>query len=150
MSRKRNPRMVGLIHAAAKDLGLTEEERRAIYIDATGYNTITKMNNNDLVKVIDRLRMSGFKPISKATGIPPDESPQGCKIKSQWLRLHELGAVRNSSEKALNAYIAKRTGITHRSWLDSGQKSWIIEQLKAWIERVELQLALGNERTPVA
>ena len=159
MAAKRNPKMIRFIQQAIKDLGLTESEYRAVYRSCTGKDGISGtrdakgrekdgMDNKDLARVVvamkDLLRQAGIgyeneKPKNK--GVTLCSSPQARKIRSQWLTLHGLGAVKDASEKALLAYVQRRIGVPRMEWAQSNQLSYVIEQLKAWIGRVEEQRA---------
>ena len=57
-------------------------------------------------------------------------------IRGLWIELHEFGAVRDSSELAMCAYVKRITRKDHPKFLDIDQASDIIEQLKKWRDRV--------------
>ena len=63
-----------------------------------------------------------------------------------WQELHEIGAVRDPSAKALNAFINNLRKITVESytWLDRHQASHVIEILKQWLKRVEKKTVTIN------
>ncbi len=58
-------------------------------------------------------------------------------IRGIWIELHEIGAVRDPSEKALASYVKRMTTVAALQWLDVKQAQLVIEALKKWRKRVE-------------
>lgn len=140
---KRNPRYVRLIKAGCKFLGLDndEEARRGFYERTCGKRHIEDMDDKDLLKLVRAIRAEGFAAedgngVKKHKGITLAQDPLARKIRSLWLELRDAGALRDSSEKALLLYVKRRTKVDRMEWLKPNQKAWIIEQLKAWLDRI--------------
>jgi phage gp16-like protein len=57
------------------------------------------------------------------------------KIRALWLDLHAAGYVDDPSEKALNAYVMRSSGIADLHWITGGQATKVIEELKKWRRR---------------
>lgn len=65
------------------------------------------------------------------------------KIRSLWLEMFDAGFVRDSSERAINAYAHRITGVGRLEWLGTDQASRVIETLKKWQKReLKAQAAL--------
>lgn len=57
------------------------------------------------------------------------------KCESLWITLRKLGAVRNGSKEALQAFVTKRTGAAGLRMANSRQLVQVIEALKQWEDR---------------
>jgi phage gp16-like protein len=138
------------IHIARKDLALTEEIYRDIIREASGGKTESsgELNWRGRRAVLERFRELGWKPrhAGKKAGQRPSrplaDYPEAKMIRGLWIELHQLHqagaakAVRDSSEKALNSFVKRMTGIDDLHWLQRrGRVDHIIEALKAWVDR---------------
>ncbi len=134
-------KLVQLIHIGKSKLGLDDDTYRDLLTYTTGKNSTKEMTLVQLNAVLNELKRKGFTPIApKSAGkITQDKDPQAKLIRHLWLTLHNLGAVKDPSEKALCAYVKRQTGVDLLIWLKSAKKSQVIESLKKWVERVEKQ-----------
>lgn len=130
-------RDLAAIHVAKKQLAMDDDTYRAMLWSVGRVRSAGDLDYPGRKAVIDHLRKCGFRP-------PPRRSsardPQSKKIVALWLELRDLGALRDSSEKALNTFVEERVGVKAVQWLSSDQASEIIEQLKAWARRVRKQV----------
>ena len=140
MAKKSNSK-IRLIQCMIRDHGLKEEEYRQIYETATGVDGITKMQSDkDLDRVIVAMRRALNIPVAqKHKGTTLCKLPFARKIRSLWLELKDYGVLKDSSEKALLAFIHSRTGIERMEWLHPAQRQHVIEQLKQWVARIEAE-----------
>lgn len=152
MKKKRNFKFIKLVRAGAKALRLDRDEQalRGFYERACGLRHISDMDNKDLLKVIRALRAEGFAAedaggVLKHKGVTLAQDGLSRKLRSIWLELRDAGALRDSSEAALLRYVKKRTRVDRLEWLADSQKVWLIEQLKAWLERVRTSGAGAGE-----
>lgn len=131
---------IKLIHIAKKQLNLDDDTYRHLLTSETKKTSTKDMTVWELEKVIKNLKTKGFKvrSNSKKEKITATK-PMHKKIRSLWLTLAEKGAVKNSSEKALNAYIKRITGIELMNWLSDSESIKVIETLKKWLSRVEVK-----------
>ena len=142
-----NTKMIRLIQVAIRRLGLREEEYRDIYDNAVGKRSLRAMTGRELYRVFEALKSCGFvkDKVGKGAGDASlCDDPQARKIRSLWLNLRDLGVLRDSSEAALLSYIKCRTRLERMEWLNAAQKSWIIESLKSWVDRVEAERAAAS------
>lgn len=139
---KRNPKLIRTIRQGIKDLGLKDYEYRAIYERVTGKNSISGngkqkgMNNKELGRIIEALKLEGFK-LATHKGSALCKSPQARRIRSLWLELKELGELRDSSEEALLKFVSKHTYTEKMEDAAEGDLQHVIEIMKRWVARVE-------------
>ena len=69
-------------------------------------------------------------------GVVLCQEPKARKIRSLWLELRDAGALKDSSEKALLAFVKRSTGVERMEWLRENQLDSVIEQLKNWLGRL--------------
>ena len=137
------------IHIAKKQLGWTEDEYRAVIMRISKHATDSagELNHKQRAELLWCMKSCGFKvkkPARKKADIPVNQDrDQVKKIRWQWLDLFEFGAVRDSSERAMCAYIARLAKITdgkeHPKFLTLEQASDVIETLKRWQQRTRLK-----------
>ena len=95
-------------------------------------------------QLLDYFKTLGFKVRStgKATGAVKAKPSRALaddgesrKVRSLWILLHELGAVRNPSEEALAVYVKRLTKVDALQWVNGAQAKTLIETLKKWAMR---------------
>lgn len=134
-----------MIHSLKGALQLDEETYRATL---GGYNvkSSTKLSITKADELIDDLTRKAVaggvwekrKAAAKAkTTRPLADDAQSRMIRALWIELHEAGAVRDSSEKALASYVKRMTRVAALQWLDVYQAQTVIEALKKWRARVQ-------------
>jgi len=132
--------MLAKVHLAAKELGLDEATRRDVLERVTGARSSADCSDAQLDTVLAEFRRLGWKPrtgmapVSKGARRPAD-SPVAKKARALWLSLHQLGVVRDRSEKALEAFGKRQLGVERLQWADPSQGYRLIEALKAMAER---------------
>lgn len=134
------PRLIQLIHVAKRDLQLDDDTYRHLLTETTKKESTRNMTVPQLERVLATLKARGFVVKAKNAGSRPQaKDPQSKKIRSLWLQLNTLGAIDDCSEAALAAYVKRITGIEALQWLNAVQASSVIETLKKWVKRVEVQ-----------
>jgi len=127
---------IKLIHIAKTQLNLDDDTYRKLLLTVTKKNSTKDMTIWELEKVLDNLKSKGFKvKSSKKAGRITATEPIHQKIRSLWIELANAGAVKNRSEKAINAYVKRITGIEVMDWLNTKQAIIVIESLKGWLAR---------------
>ncbi|MDF7669853.1 regulatory protein GemA [Orbaceae bacterium ESL0721] len=128
---------IKLIHIAKKQLNLDDETYRHLLLTATKKFSTKDMTVWELEKVIVSLKAKGFTVTSsKKAGKITATKPMHKKIRSLWLELADAGIVKNRSEKAINAYVKRVTGVELMDWLNPAQTMKVIESLKKWLTRI--------------
>jgi phage gp16-like protein len=142
--------MIRVIQVGIRKLGLQEHEYRAIYTAATGKDSLRAMTPRDMGRVLAEFARLGFSsaapgheeaaPPARAAGIASlCRTPQARKIRSLWLTLRDLGALRDARESALLAYVKRLTEVERMEWCNAAQLSYVAETLKSWIARVQTE-----------
>ena len=137
----RKQRLVQLLHIGRSKLGMDEETYRALIgnVSKEPKRTSSKdLSLQELEIALTRMQQAGFsvKPRRAQTRKLADDE-QSKLIRHLWLRLHELGAVRDPSEQALASFIGRQTKVQALQWLSAAQASRVIESLKKWVARTE-------------
>ncbi|MHC8342281.1 gp16 family protein [Pseudomonas sp. RT6P73] len=133
-------RYIKLIHVARRELRMDDDTYRLMLAGMKGLDGATStadLSVPNLVKVLEQLKQRGFKVRPNSAGKRPKaKDEQSKKIRSLWLTLHDLGAVRDPSEEALANFVLNMTKVSALQWLNTGQASRVIENLKQWQSRV--------------
>ena len=120
------------IHIARKQLGLDNESYRALLFGAGGIESAKDITNEEQYRKI----LHAFKKLGYRYNKNKIKDKQLAKCYAIWTDLHKLGAVQEKKYAALMSWINRQLG-TQQDILTGQQKSHIIEELKAWRERVE-------------
>ncbi|WP_409284337.1 gp16 family protein [Pseudomonas protegens] len=133
-------RYIKLIHVARREMRMDDETYRLMLSGMTGLDGATStadLSVPNLQRVLEQLKQRGFKPRPNKAGTRPRANDeQSRKIRSLWLELHDLGAVRDPSEEALANFVKSMTKVSALQWLNVAQASRVIENLKQWQHRV--------------
>lgn len=133
-------RYIKLIHVARREMRMDDETYRLMLSGMTGLDGATStadLSVPNLQRVLEQLKQRGFKPRPNKAGTRPRANDeQSRKIRSLWLELHDLGAVRDPSEEALANFVKSMTKVSALQWLNVAQASRVIEHLKQWQRRV--------------
>lgn len=131
---------IRMIQVAKRELDLSDDAyREAVGRAVKGKSSCSDCTTLQLDRVIDELKRLGFKPRKPVAAKPKperrplDTSDEGSKARAVWLLLAEIGAVRDPSEAALNAYVRRQAGVDDLSWVQDMLP--VIEGLKAWAAR---------------
>lgn len=132
-------KLIQVIHVGARrDLAMDEDTYRDMLEGVTGKRSTKDMEPWELERVLDRLYSLGFVKKGGKNGPPAHkmaDDPQSKMIRALWLKLADMGQVRNPSEDALNAFVRRQTGRDRLEWISSTQASNVIEALKSWVVR---------------
>lgn len=125
-----------MVHCAKKDLGLSEDDYRAILEQVTGHSSARDCSDGQLGLVVDRLRARGWRP---KKGGKRSNDPAVRKIWALWAALGELGALRTPTRQGLRQFCRSQVQVEDPEWLSPAQARQIIEALKDWKARAERQ-----------
>lgn len=142
-ARRSDMPMLAKVQIARKELGLDDDTYRAVLERLTGERTAKGLDDRRLSIVLDEFKAKGWKPktISGArpsapkSGRRPADHPVARKARALWISLHQLGAVENGSEQALEAFAKRQLGVDALQWADQSQAEPLIKGLKAMAER---------------
>ena len=132
--------LIKLIHIARRELGMQDEDYRAMLANIPALEGATSSASLTIPKlklVLETLKGKGFRvvPRSKKPQAKLADDPQSKLIRHLWLSLHAAGKVRDPSESALAKYAARLTKVDQLQWLNSSQAAVVIESLKQWLGR---------------
>jgi hypothetical protein len=130
------------IHAAAREIGLGPDDRRALQLVATGKASTAEMSEAELEGVVDALKARGWRPEAKRR--PKAQRPDIRFIHVLWRLLGEAGAT-TPGRPALNAFIRARfpkqgTVLDVDMMRDADQIAAVTEALKAMCARHGVEL----------
>ena len=118
--------LIKAIQTGRRELGLSDEEYRALLEGVSGKASTKELNAYQLKEVLRRMREAGFHTATE---------PQLRKIRSLWFSMYDEGIVKSKTEQSISAYIRR---ITKKSANACGVKDLqrVIETLKQWIDRL--------------
>ncbi|MCC7097293.1 MAG: regulatory protein GemA [Thermomonas sp.] len=124
-----------MMHVARRDLGLDEDDYRAVLERVTGKRSAAVMTNGERQACVDEFKRLGFAATQKASRTRLD-GPYAGKLRALWLSAWHLGIARDRRDSALTAFVERQTGIASTRWLRNAYDAQAaIEGLKAWIAR---------------
>lgn len=130
------------IQIGRKQLGLVEDDYRAILVRVTGKDSSTKCGPSDLEAVLAEFKRLGWKPAR--TGKPISAKAQVRMIHAIWKDMQPMLAVGGPS--ALRAFVERVTkdeahpnGVSAPEFCDAKQANKVLEGLKAWRARLAAQ-----------
>jgi phage gp16-like protein len=130
--------MIAKIKVAQKQLGMQEDDYRALLLRVTGEGSSTRCSLNQLEAMINALKTKGFTPLPKAGSTRTAKAashPSARKARALWISLHQLGVVENPSEAALEGFVKRQMKVEAFAWANQQQCYKVIEALKSWANR---------------
>lgn len=145
---ERRVKLITLVHTGRKHLGLDDDcYRDLLAAKSQGKRSAKDLTTPELEAVVKHMRHVGFIPVKPRRAAPKEERQldmraEASKARALWLWLHEIGIVRDPSERALAAF-ARRTcgGVDALQWthrldnLIEGIKVWGARELRPRIEQ---------------
>ncbi len=119
------------LHAAAREMGLSEETRRDVMERMTGLRSAADMTAAQIRAVLDEFRRLGWSAGRRRISRRADVR----KIFGLWKGLGEAGALRTSGSAACRAWVRRQSGVDDPDWLTPEQARACIEALKQWLDR---------------
>lgn len=141
--------MIAKVHIAKSQLGLTDDDYRAVLFRVSGHSSASQMSNAQLQDVIADFERRGFTARAKGGKPRPADHPMARKARAMWISLHHLGVVANPSEHALEAFATRQLGCDRLQWANQGQGFKLVEALKAMAERAGWSQAPDFRGQPV-
>jgi hypothetical protein len=143
------------IHIAQKALGLSKEDAEVLKLGITGKASAADMTvpqRRMLLAHLSRLQaIANGKPkpaytgqrrsLARSTGDGHDD--RWGKARVLWTLLANAGLVRADTDAALTAYVKRQTRLDHWRFLNSFQINAVIESLKGWCERANVEVERG-------
>jgi len=128
------------INIACKELGL---DKYQLISDRYGLESSKQLTTAQLFDLYRHFKSLGWKvrrrTQSKAS--PRYVDSQARKVVAMWLALAKNGIVKDRSDQALQAYVKRMTGIDNLKWCEGAELFRLIESLKKWGGRHDLDLS---------
>lgn len=130
---------LGQIHKGKKSLSWSEDDYRYHLREVTGADSSADLDASGRAKFLAHMASCGFKPAPST----PKVFDQSAKIAWLWKKLGEADGIKDASNKALLAFIARTTstGYSDVKFLTVVHASTCIEALKSWLDRAKLAQA---------
>jgi hypothetical protein len=136
------------IHVAKKQLGLEDDDYRAILARVTGKSSARDLDEAGRGKVLAEFRRLGFVK-APSDSLDPGRAQTGPggrsrrldgkyapKLQALWIAGWNLGIVRDKRDAALLAFVKRQTGLDHTRFLHHpADAARAIEALKGWLAR---------------
>lgn len=145
-------KLIQLIHVGKSKLGLDDELYREVLESTTGKTSSKEMTIAQLNAVLDRMKQLGFDIESKGkTGVKNlADDAQSKLIRHLWLELYNAGEVRNNSEKALAKFVENKVHVSALQFLSSENADMIINHLRQWCKRCNIERKEPNSAKAVS
>ena len=131
--------LIAKVHIAPKQLGMTEEDYRAVMRRITGQLSAATCDVEQLEALLAEFTRMGFRAIQtgpkKGGGAQRADHPVARKARAMWISLGLLCAIEDHSESALEAFARRQLGCAKLQWMNQAQADRLIEGLKAIGER---------------
>lgn len=109
-------RLIKLIHVGKTKVGLSEDDYRLLLLNVTDKLSCKDMTIHELESVLKAIKGLGFKV--KTMPVKPEDVGRATAEQIGYIKgLWDLSA-RVKTEKALNTFIKKITGVPFLGWLD--------------------------------
>ena len=145
-------RLLGQIHAMAKELGLSDESYRDVIERVAGKRSAALVQDDKLYAVVrefERLGAGRKSPATRKGKRPVADSPMAMRCRALWLNLWHLDELENGTEQALAAFVKRQTGREDLRFCNAEQLSDVIEGLKDMCGRAGLDMRqVGNPLVP--
>jgi len=133
----RRRRLLGLVHAAAKKIGMDDDARRAMQQRVTGKASAADMSDAELVAVCAELARLG------ADIHVPAPQAGGPGMATEWQLLtierlaHGMGWTEGLLDARLIAFIRRTAKVDRPQWLEKAAASKVISGLQRWAQQRE-------------
>jgi hypothetical protein len=130
------PKQIGFIHGLAGRLKMDEDTRRAFLKREAGVNSCKLLTAAKAATIIDKMRDLAGDAGRGAGAVAGLNTPVAKKLRALWIAGHNLGLVRDRSDRAMLSYLERQTGVSHTRFLgEPGAGTAAIEGLKSWLAR---------------
>jgi phage gp16-like protein len=127
------PRQIRAIHSLKGKAGLDDEDTYRAALGRFGVGSSKDLSKDDAARFIDRLKEGARQSAKGALRL---DGPYAGVCRALWLSAWNLGLVHDRTDRALNSFVTRQTGIESLNWVrDPREGAKAIEGLKAWIAR---------------
>jgi phage gp16-like protein len=141
-------RLQRTVHAACRELGLDDEDRRGLQLVATGKASMADMDEDELKAVLKALEKRGFRPGGRRPAAPRADLRLAHAL---WGRLGRAGKLKRPGRAGLNAFVRSRFGeawgsvpVDIDALRDAEQINAVVEALKTICRREGVAVDRGR------
>lgn len=127
--------LIAKIHVAQKDMGLCDDDYRAILLRVAGVGSAADMTEPQMQAVLAEFKRLGWQAKPRSGRTSSADHPSARKARALWISLHQLGVIRNPAESALEAFAARQLKVQKLQWINQSHCYKLVEALKAMAER---------------
>jgi phage gp16-like protein len=127
--------LLAKVHVARKEIGLLEDDYRAVLLRETGASSAKDCTDRQLVELLNVFKSKGWQPKPKKAQNRSADHPAARKARALWISLGHLGVFANPSEAALESFAKRQLKCERLQWADQSQMFKLVEALKAIGER---------------
>ena len=124
------------IHVAKKDLGLHDDDYRAMLKREAGVASARDLDGAGARRVMLWFENHGFAGTKSRRGTAGDRRPIVQKARALWISLWQLDEVADRRDSALDAFARNVTGKDTLHFATNGEAGKVVEALKAWAQRI--------------
>ncbi|MBU0944254.1 MAG: regulatory protein GemA [Proteobacteria bacterium] len=130
------------IHIAKKELGFSDDAYRDVLRMRYKKDSAAKLSSAQARNLVEHFKTLGFSVKRKNNSkiSPKYDDGQMRKVVALWITLGNEGVVKNKSDQALQKYVKRITGKDNLRWCDGVDLDRIIESLKKWANREDVEL----------
>ncbi len=150
VANQRRRALLAKVHVAKKQLQLADDDYRAVIYRVTGNISAGDCTEPQLALVVEEFARKGFDAKARPTGPRPADHPAARKARALWISLHQLGAIDNASEQALEAFARRQLKVDRLQWADQALTYRLIEALKAIAARHGWNIDLAGVKPTAA
>jgi phage gp16-like protein len=123
--------MLAKIHIAKAQLRLCDDDYTAVLLRETGRTSAADCDQAELEKVLRAFEARGFSAKARRSGPAPADHPAARKARAMWISLGLLGAIEDTSERALETFARRQLGCDKLQWANQALVYKLVEALKA-------------------
>lgn len=130
--------LMAKVHLAKKEMGLDDDTYRGVLLRVAKVASAKDCDDRQLAAVVEDFKRLGWKQSTPAGRAPRPRAathPVAAKARALWISLHQLGAIDDPSERALEAFAKRQLKVERLAWADQSLGYRLIEALKAMAER---------------
>jgi phage gp16-like protein len=136
-------REIRLIHVAKRELQLDDDTYRAMLFSLCRVRSSSDLDWSGRKKVLDHMKARGFK-VKSSPANKNAKDAEYRKVRALWKALHAMGGVEHDSDEAVRAYVKRMARVEDFKFLNGWQTRTVIEGLKKWIRRLEVEALRGG------
>jgi hypothetical protein len=122
--------LLAKVNIGRQQIDMVEDDYRQMLLDTTGQASLKTCSDQQLARVVERLKQLGFRPIQQKGSAGVAQHPMARKARALWISLFHLGVVRNQGEPAFEAFAKRCLDCDKLVWARQSDGFKLIEALK--------------------